>query len=268
MPFTFAHPIFAWPLKRLSPNRLSTTGLVLGSMAPDFEYFLRLEPYRGIGHTLPGLFVQAIPLSVLFAFAFHGLIKKPLALHLPSVLRLDARACSLIGEWRLRSVRDWFYFFVSIAIGFLTHVAVDGVTHARGFFASRLPVLRLTAVGHMPLYQFLQYGLSVLGLAVIAGFFLWRLARCKPDPLGPARVSAGHKVRFWLITFAVAAVVVAVKLHAIGSANHLGTVVVAPISGFILGVTLASAAARRWMAGGGTPGKRGDRKSRHAGTAV
>jgi hypothetical protein len=248
MPFTFSHPIFAWPLKRLSPKQLSATGLVLGSMAPDFEYFLMLEPYRSIGHTLPGLFMQAMPLSVLFAVVFHGLIKRPLARHLPSVCRLDARACSLIGEWRLRSVRDWIVFLASVTIGFITHVAVDGLTHARGYFVSRLPVLQQAVLPHLPLYKLLQYGLSLLGLAVIFGYILWRLGRCEPAPTFRSGVTSKHKIGFWLITLAVSAVVIAVKL--LVSGVSIGILVVAPITGSFLGLMLAAVAARYWMVSG------------------
>ncbi|SEP14833.1 DUF4184 family protein [Paenibacillus sp. OV219] len=58
MPFTFAHPAYALPLKFINPRYLSATGLVLGSMAPDFEYFLTLEPHQTIGHSFSGLFVR------------------------------------------------------------------------------------------------------------------------------------------------------------------------------------------------------------------
>ena len=41
MPFTFSHPAAVLPLRLLPRHWFSLTGLVIGSMVPDFEYFLR-----------------------------------------------------------------------------------------------------------------------------------------------------------------------------------------------------------------------------------
>ncbi|OAB48362.1 hypothetical protein PBAT_01615 [Paenibacillus antarcticus] len=100
MPFTFAHPLYAAPLKLLKPKYMSLTGIILGSMAPDFEYFIALEPYQSIGHTTKGFFIQAIPLSILLAFVFHLLIKVPLTRNLPSLFDMD-NIYGLCRDWIL-----------------------------------------------------------------------------------------------------------------------------------------------------------------------
>lgn len=245
MPFTFSHPIFALPLKRLHPKSFSTTGLVLGSMAPDFEYFLLLEPYRSIGHTAAGLLVQAVPLSVLFAFLFHRLVKRQLAVHLPSIWNLDQRAFQLLKDWKLQSGKDWIVFIGSVIIGFVTHIVVDGFTHAHAFFVERLPFLRETAVLGLPLYKTLQYGLSLSGLAVIAGIILMRLHKSRPQSVRMPAVTAGQKRRFWIGATAVALAVTAAKMGWNSSGNILGILFVAPISGFGLGLVAASIVSRR-----------------------
>ncbi|GFN31805.1 DUF4184 family protein [Paenibacillus xylaniclasticus] len=50
MPFTLFHPAFAVPFRRLLPGKLVLPGIVLGSMAPDLEYFVRMEAVGKIGH--------------------------------------------------------------------------------------------------------------------------------------------------------------------------------------------------------------------------
>jgi hypothetical protein len=50
LPFTFAHPSSSFPIKCIKPRYFSLVGLILGSMSPDFEYFIALEPYQIIGH--------------------------------------------------------------------------------------------------------------------------------------------------------------------------------------------------------------------------
>lgn len=240
MPFTFSHPVFVFPLKRLSPKYVSFTGLVLGSMAPDFEYFLMLEPYRSIGHSLMGLLVQAIPLSIGFAFLFHNIVKKPMALHLPSICQLDRRAYGMLGEWKLRTVRDWTVFLFSVVIGFISHVFVDAFTHAGGFFVMHLPFLQQAAIGRFPLYKILQYGFSVLGLLAAAGGIAYGLYRSQGALDILPQVTRPQKVMYWAVCIAVAFLVTAAKLAGSASGNHLGVLVVAPISGLMLGIFLSS----------------------------
>ena len=67
MPFTLAHPAIVLPLaaKKL---RMSATGLVIGSMVPDFEYFIRMRTESKYSHTLAGLFWFDLPLGLLLCF--------------------------------------------------------------------------------------------------------------------------------------------------------------------------------------------------------
>ena len=43
MPFTFSHPAIVLPLVRKSGHWFSATGLIIGSLTPDFEYFMRMR---------------------------------------------------------------------------------------------------------------------------------------------------------------------------------------------------------------------------------
>ena len=43
MPLTFAHPSAILPFSRIS-RYINFSAMVFGSMAPDFEYFLRGQP--------------------------------------------------------------------------------------------------------------------------------------------------------------------------------------------------------------------------------
>jgi len=50
MTFTFAHPAVVIPLKEKRPKWFNGTALILGRMAPDFEYFIRFEAKAVVGH--------------------------------------------------------------------------------------------------------------------------------------------------------------------------------------------------------------------------
>lgn len=43
MSFTFSHPAIVSPLNYFPNKWFSLTGLVIGSLTPDFEYFLRMR---------------------------------------------------------------------------------------------------------------------------------------------------------------------------------------------------------------------------------
>jgi len=248
MPFTFAHPLYAAPLKLAKPGWFSLTGLTLGSMSPDFEYFIALEPYQTFGHSGLGLLLQAIPLSLLFAWVFHHVIKVPLADYLPGSFGLSGKAKGLIRRhpWRMARWRDWLVFLVSVVIGFGTHVFLDAFTHLHGYFVVRWPLLNEMLLGY-PVYKLLQHGLSLTGLAVFGMMALvWLIRPASEAVRNQGSVSAQAKWLYWATVALTVIATVACKLLFSSSGNYIGMLVVSPISGFWLGLAAASVAARRW----------------------
>lgn len=75
MPFTFAHPAIILPLPFLNKRWFSLTGLIIGSMIPDFEYFIRMRIQSIYSHTLAGIFWFDLPLALLISFIFHNKVK-------------------------------------------------------------------------------------------------------------------------------------------------------------------------------------------------
>ncbi|MGZ9587174.1 DUF4184 family protein [Paenibacillus marinisediminis] len=256
MPFTFAHPIYIAPLKALKPAYVSMTGLVLGAMAPDLEYFIALEPHQWIGHSAAGLFFEAIPLSILLAYWFHHVVKLALSRHLPSWWDLDQRAYMLASgpRWGLRSFKDWAVFIGSVIVGFYSHIGLDAFTHVSGAMVTQLPWLKATVAGGVPVYKLLQHGLSLLGMLLellVLLYFLRRSGRvAAPDQGNGAtqgayiRPSVRGKLLYWGIACAIMCVTLALKLLLSTSGNWIGAVVVAPISGLALGITAASLLSR------------------------
>lgn len=240
MPFTLAHPIFAFPLKYISPKYYSVTGLVLGSMAPDFEYFYHLEPYQSMGHTILGLFLQTIPMCILLAFFFHYIVKESLVLHLPSLFNLNKRAYSITGEWKLNNFKAWLVFISSVIVGFISHVTVDAFTHANGLFVVHFSFLREVILLNLPNYKILQYGLSLIGLSLIVGVIIYYLFRSNPSAKRIPTITRNRKLLFWSSVVTISFVTTIVKLIISDCHNTIGIVVVAPISGLCLGLILSA----------------------------
>ena len=86
MPFTFlAHQAPVLPLKLRWPRAFAGTALVLGSIAPDCEYFLRGQVLTTFSHKLWSQPLFCLPLTLLLVFLVRRLIIGPLAAHLPAL---------------------------------------------------------------------------------------------------------------------------------------------------------------------------------------
>jgi uncharacterized protein DUF4184 len=168
MPFTPAHAAAALPLLRF---RLVPSALVVGTMAPDFEYFLRFAPGGGFGHTIPGAFLQSLPLALIVLWIFHAIVKAPLVQLLPDGVRsrIAARA-----RFRFGGPVGFLLIAASALVGIATHLAWDSFTHFDTWpyrhvewlrQATNLPVLGLTA--HFAILQLVS---SVGGMLILCAW--------------------------------------------------------------------------------------------------
>jgi len=195
MPFTPAHPAIVLPLLRRTRRWLSASGLIVGSMAPDLEYFFRLRPGGGVGHTLLGVLWLDLPLSLLIIGLFHSIVKKPLLLSLPAFFRLRLEWLAK-QQWPLRNL--WSpRLLLGILVGCASHLLWDTFTHQRGRFESELQILSYEFAG-VTLRAWLQNGSSVIGLGAIA-WYVWRLPAMRTLPSVP--LSAQRN--FWVLCIAL-----------------------------------------------------------------
>jgi hypothetical protein len=147
-------------------------------MAPDVPFFAE--------SLLPGVYGQgalthrwwAVPtVDVLvagaMAAAWHGPLRGPLTALLPEPGPVPSDAGGGPGM-----------FWAAAALGAATHVAWDSFTHPGRAGVRAVPVLARPVAG-VPLCTVLQYGTSVLGLAVLAG----RVCR-RPLPVRRGRPAA------------------------------------------------------------------------------
>ena len=68
MPLTIAHPAAVLPFRH---GRLPLSALVVGSIAPDFEYVLQLYPRSDFSHTALGLFTFCLPSGMIALWVFQ-----------------------------------------------------------------------------------------------------------------------------------------------------------------------------------------------------
>ncbi|AOZ93120.1 DUF4184 family protein [Paenibacillus crassostreae] len=238
MPFTFAHPLYIVPLKLIKPRYINLAGLILGSMSPDFEYFIALEPYQTIGHTHLGLLLQALPLSVIFILLISG-VMKTLVSHLPSTFNIDIRLYTFLKFFDYRDPLNWLKFLISVVIGFYSHLFVDAFTHLSGYFVMRYPFFQ-NSYFNLPMYKILQYSLSIIGMLVQLLLILLLVINTPYSISSFRRVPSKRKILYWSSVCIITISVMIAKLALTTSPNILGIIIVSSISGLILGILIAS----------------------------
>lgn len=231
MPFTFAHPAIVFPLKRLGKYRLDLTALVIGSMVPDFEYFLRLRVKSIYSHTLSGLFWFDLPLATVLYLIYQLWAKVPLIDNLPKFLNIR------FAEYRSKpaiNARLFLIIIIPIIIGAATHLFWDSFTHPAGYFVTRWTVLhrQLTIMGHyVAIYKILQHSSTVIGLTIIAIV----IAQLKPHP----QMRQYNRWYFWMVVFGVMLILLTVRFLTGLELKDYGDTIINIISGLLLGITIA-----------------------------
>lgn len=176
MPFTFSHPAIILPLTWLPKHWFSLTGLVTGSLMPDFKYFIRMRIQSSYSHTPAGLFWFDLPLGILMAFIFHNLVRDPLINNSPAFFK-NRFAPFRSFNWSRYFKRNWLVVAVSILAGAASHVLWDSFTHHGGYFVERISALSsmLQFGGYrLPVLKILQHASTVTGGLVIL-YAIWKL---------------------------------------------------------------------------------------------
>lgn len=202
MPFTLSHPSAAlpiWPLVRC--GYLPLAPFVVGAMAPDFEYLLRLEPYALVSHSALGVAVFALPVGVVALLLWRVLVE-PFARDLFALPR-SARGGAAAQH-------GWVSQGGALLAGSVSHVTWDAFTHRDAWGPVLFPALRETALSvagvALPWYNVLQAASSLVGGAVVLAW-LWR--ELQRSGAGMRALLAPWRVRRW---FALGAAVVLVAV--------------------------------------------------------
>ena len=139
MPFTPAHPAILLFLKPFKKLPLSWTALFIGSIIPDFEYFIWMSPSAYVSHTILGIFIFNLPMTFIMAFIWHQLLQ-PILIHRIKFFhhRVQMEEYPAFMEW---IKKNWMLFFSSALIGIITHLVWDSFSHADGYLVHRIPLL-------------------------------------------------------------------------------------------------------------------------------
>ncbi|MFI6337567.1 DUF4184 family protein [Streptomyces sp. NPDC050535] len=201
MPFTLSHAAAVLPAVRgdgSGRDRLVPAVLVAGSFAPDLTYYVAsvvpgAMEFGAFTHSFTGV----LTFDVLVAWALVGawlVLREPLVALLPR-----ARQGRVAGLLRCGAARErprpstaacWY---VSAALGALTHVVWDAFTHHDRWGVELLPFLGRDMAGS-PVYWYAQYGSSAVAAVVLVLFVVVAVRRTPSgEPVGVPALSRSDR---------------------------------------------------------------------------
>jgi hypothetical protein len=230
MPFTPAHTAVVLPF--LKNRYVSATGLVIGSMAPDFEYFFKMQVSGVHGHTWPGLLYFDLPVTFALSLVFHLVVKKNLINNLPSFLQ--ERFSKTLHLDFIRTLRSRpLVFTLSAVMGSASHIIWDGFTHGHGVFVKYFSFYDGTYVPfqgvNYPLWYALQHISTFVGLAAIVVYVI--MLESKPGSVAPRFI-------YWIMLVFTSVLVVMLRFAIHPSDYALGNLVVSGVSAFCIALIL------------------------------
>ena len=235
MPFTFAHPAAVLPLSYLPGKWRSMTGLIIGSMAPDFEKFIRMRAYDNYSHTWESIFYFNLPLSLLLSFLFHLIVRNQLIDHLPTFLH-ERLASFKDFDWRQHFKKHYAIIILSVIVGTLSHILWDAFTHHDGRFVRWFPILAERIYFgrfRIAVYDFLQHLTSLFGgLVVLYALFILPRQKVKQQVDG--------KLKYWVVLTIVAFIIVVIRYIYGYHLRYLTNLVVSVIGAGFLSLLLTS----------------------------
>lgn len=219
MGFTFSHPALILPIRFLPRNRYSMNGLIIGSMVPDFEYFIRLDNGSSSSHTFLGLLFFDLPAALIILTLYHQFMRRSLVNNLPSFLKSRLQAYSKF-DWLDYLKKNWVIVFYSILIGACTHLFWDSFTSGNGYFVTKNPILetQLTIFNNsIYVYKLIKHLSSLIGITVLFILFM-KLPKQLQNPKTP--VNSYYWLFHTLLALVIFLLQIALYSHS-GSLNGL-----------------------------------------------
>jgi hypothetical protein len=193
MPFTLSHAAASLPFRRFKPI---WPALVIGTFAPDLQYFIWISDEDRSGHRFPDILLLTVPLALAVLWVFEYVVKGPAIELLPTGLQQRLR--DKTEPLRFTGWRQFFLISLWTLIGTATHVAWDQFTHSYSRLSQHWPLLsspvKMPSGYTVSLAHLLQHVSTIGGMAILCIWFLAWYSRTPPDRESDAMFSSGQKL--------------------------------------------------------------------------
>jgi hypothetical protein len=245
MPFTLAHPAAVLPFGRpLARWRLLSAALI-GSIVPDFGWFMPWRPARFETHSADALLTFCLPVGIAAYWLFQRVIRRPLLELLPSAAYLRWQGSSEPADYK--SLKQWVLAACGVLAGAITHLVWDAFTHEGARGLRLFPGLEDSAVeisGHrLTGPNLLQDANSLIGMIIVAAIVLYSLRPGRAAASGPRRRLQRAERAIWIGLFALTATAFSSLFLVLAHHLQMPRRVVLPISGAAIALLRGLAAA-------------------------
>jgi len=224
MPWTLVHPAAVLPLRKYFANRHLFGALVVGSISPDFGYYLGRFDMATTAHTLLGLLIVCLPTG-LALLALIRILHRPVANLLPQPHR--QAILSLPRMPQLGSPMTILYVSAAIVLGAVTHNIWDSFTHRAGYVVVRWSPLQIPAfmlgTKTLPVFEVLQHASTIIGLIIVVAAYVRWLRATDRGTAVPSSISDGWRYCV-LISLTVISLVLSIPVAHAVSATSVGSV--------------------------------------------
>lgn len=169
MPFTISHAAAVLPLRKAT--RLPLAALMIGSMSPDFSFFIPGSMDRDTTHSFTGILMFCWPVSLAMWMLFVHILERPTIELLPEAWRARVPRSD-----RAITAKNLAYASLAVILGAITHVAWDAFTHGGTPVTTAFPALSAELFTYrgrtIHVHFVLQLLCSVLGLLALANWAL------------------------------------------------------------------------------------------------
>lgn len=213
-----------------------------GSIAPDFEYFLKMSSGHIHSHTFYGVFYFDLPVSVAISLIFHLIVREPLADHLPAFLKkriLFKTDFNFLHHLK----KNYPVFTVCVITGAFSHLGWDLLTH-NSWLIKDISLYHMFSLKigeeRYPLFYVLQQVSTIIG----TGAVLFYLYRQTDEPPAAERKRLGVPW-FWPVVVVCTILIFCIRFSRAAEFPELGDSVVTLISATLLSLTAVSVAYKR-----------------------
>jgi Domain of unknown function (DUF4184) len=239
MPFTFSHPAIVLPLYKLVGRWVSLTGIVVGSIVPDFEYFIRMKTPSIYSHTMLGLLTFNLPVGLLLCFLFHNIVRNCLFSNLP--YHLSSRLANFKRfNWIKYFFKNWHIVIISILIGAFSHLFWDKFVHENGylpklfnFFGKNGDMYDIEMTEYKTLHELSS---AIGGIIVLYAIFQLPVTD---------RIKRPFYFKYWIYIAIIMAAVMALRFYTGLRLIDYREVIISAISSLLIGILTTSLFLRR-----------------------
>jgi hypothetical protein len=121
--------------------------------------------------------------------------------------------------------------FLSFFLGAFSHFLLDSLSHWDGYMVQRVSFFNKVFFS-FPLYEWIQYSTSVIGLVIV----VWYFFRMPKQVISDTTIS----IIFWVIAFIIAAITIYIRFTIVVGWHRIADIIIAVLTSIVIGLTFSS----------------------------